>query len=82
MTLAVNGKQMQNGNTSTMVFNCFYLIHYLSQFMTLEAGDFITTGTPPGVGLGMKPPTYLKSGDVVELSIEGLGMQRQICIDA
>lgn len=82
MTLSVNAKQMQQGNTSTMVFNCFFLVHYLSQFMTLEAGDFITTGTPPGVGLGMKPPTYLKAGDVVELSIQGLGSQRQICVDA
>jgi 2,4-didehydro-3-deoxy-L-rhamnonate hydrolase len=82
MKLSVNGKQMQNGNSSTMVFNCFYIVHYLSQFMTLEAGDFITTGTPPGVGMGLKPPMYLKKGDVVELSIEGLGSQKQTCIDA
>lgn len=82
MTLSVNGKPMQNGNSSTMVFNCFFIIHYLSQFMTLEAGDFITTGTPPGVGMGQKPPRYLKQGDVVELSIEGLGSQKQVCIDA
>jgi 2-keto-4-pentenoate hydratase/2-oxohepta-3-ene-1,7-dioic acid hydratase in catechol pathway len=82
MQLWVNGKQMQNGSTSTMIFNCFYLVHYLSQFMTLEAGDFITTGTPPGVGLGQKPPFYLKEGDVVELSIDGLGKQRQVCINA
>jgi 2-keto-4-pentenoate hydratase/2-oxohepta-3-ene-1,7-dioic acid hydratase in catechol pathway len=82
MKLSVNGKQMQNGNSSTMVFNCFFIIHYLSQFMTLEAGDFITTGTPPGVGMGQKPPMYLKNGDVVELSIEGLGSQKQVCIDA
>lgn len=82
MKLWVNGKQMQNGNTATMVFNCFFVIHYLSQFMTLEAGDFITTGTPPGVGMGQKPPFYLKKGDVVELSIEGLGSQKQVCIDA
>ncbi|HEY0652584.1 MAG TPA: fumarylacetoacetate hydrolase family protein [Chryseosolibacter sp.] len=82
MKLSVNGRQMQNGNSSTMVFNCFFIVHYLSQFMTLEAGDFITTGTPPGVGLGQKPPFYLKKGDVVELSIEGLGSQRQVCIDA
>jgi 2,4-didehydro-3-deoxy-L-rhamnonate hydrolase len=82
MKLSVNGKQMQNGNSSTMVFNCFFVIHYLSQFMTLEAGDFITTGTPPGVGMGQKPPMYLKKGDVVELSIEGLGSQKQVCIDA
>ncbi|MEM1026931.1 MAG: fumarylacetoacetate hydrolase family protein [Planctomycetota bacterium] len=75
--LDVNGQRMQNGNTSTMVFDVFFLVHYLSQFMTLEAGDVITTGTPPGVGLGMDPPTYLKPGDVVELGIDGLGQQRQ-----
>lgn len=82
MQLWVNGKQMQNGNSSTMVFNCYFLVHYLSQFMTLEAGDFITTGTPPGVGMGMNPQQYLKEGDVVELSIEGLGKQRQVCKNA
>lgn len=82
MKLSVNGRQMQNGNSSTMVFDCFFIVHYLSQFMTLEAGDFITTGTPPGVGMGQKPPFYLKKGDVVELSIEGLGSQKQVCIDA
>jgi len=82
MTLHVNGQPMQNGNTSTMVFDCYYLIHYLSQFMTLEAGDLISTGTPPGVGMGMKPAKYLKAGDVVELSIEGLGNQRQVCMNA
>jgi 2-keto-4-pentenoate hydratase/2-oxohepta-3-ene-1,7-dioic acid hydratase (catechol pathway) len=82
MQLWVNGKQMQNGNTSTMVFNCYFLVHYLTQFMTLEAGDFITTGTPPGVGMGMNPQQYLKEGDVVELSIEGLGKQRQACKNA
>lgn len=82
MTLDVNGKRMQTGNTSTMVFNCFYLIHYLSQFMTLEAGDLISTGTPPGVGLGMKPPLYLKAGDIVNLEIEGLGSQKQTFVNA
>ena len=82
MSLLVNGKQMQNGNTSTMIYNCFFLVHYLSQFMTLEAGDLISTGTPPGVGMGMKPPTYLNQGDVVELSIEDLGTQMQVCINA
>ncbi|HUQ96600.1 MAG TPA: fumarylacetoacetate hydrolase family protein, partial [Chitinophagaceae bacterium] len=82
MTLHVNGRQMQRGNTGTMVFDCFYLVHYLSQFMTLEAGDVITTGTPPGVGLGMKPQQYLKAGDVVELAIEGLGHQKQTCANA
>ena len=79
MTLSVNGEEMQNGSTRTMIFDCLHVVHYLSQFMTLEAGDLISTGTPPGVGLGMKPPRYLKAGDVVELSIEGLGVQRQIC---
>jgi 2-keto-4-pentenoate hydratase/2-oxohepta-3-ene-1,7-dioic acid hydratase in catechol pathway len=82
MQLWVNGELMQNGNTSTMVFNCFFLVYYLSQFMTLEAGDLISTGTPPGVGMGLRPPRYLKAGDVVELSIEGLGRQRQVCENA
>lgn len=82
MKLSVNGRQMQNGSTSTMIFNSFFIVHYLSQFMTLEAGDLISTGTPPGVGMGLKPPTYLKEGDVVELSIEGLGHQRQVCKNA
>jgi 2,4-didehydro-3-deoxy-L-rhamnonate hydrolase len=78
MSLSVNGERKQNGNTSTMIFNPSYLIHYLSQFMTLEPGDLISTGTPPGVGLGFKPPQYLKADDVVELEIEGLGSQRQV----
>lgn len=82
MKLSVNGQQRQNGNTKTMVFDCFFLVHYLSQFMTLEAGDVISTGTPPGVGMGMKPPVYLKEGDVIELSIEGLGSQKQVCRNA
>lgn len=82
MQLHVNGVQMQKGNTKSMIFDCYYLVHYLSQFMTLEAGDVITTGTPPGVGLGMKPPQYLKAGDLVDLTIEGLGSQRQVCVDA
>jgi 2,4-diketo-3-deoxy-L-fuconate hydrolase len=82
MELSVNGQQMQNGTTQTMIFDCAYLVYYLSQFMTLEAGDLISTGTPPGVGLGMKPPQYLKAGDVIELSIEGLGSQRQVCENA
>lgn len=82
MWLSVNGVPTQNGNTRSMIFDCYYLVHYLSQFMTLEAGDLISTGTPPGVGLGMKPPRYLKAGDVVELSIEGLGSQKQVCINA
>jgi 2-keto-4-pentenoate hydratase/2-oxohepta-3-ene-1,7-dioic acid hydratase in catechol pathway len=82
MTLSVNGQQMQNGNTSNMVFDAFYLVHYLSQFMTLEAGDLITTGTPHGVGMGLKPQRYLSEGDIVELSIEGLGTQKQVCVNA
>jgi 2-keto-4-pentenoate hydratase/2-oxohepta-3-ene-1,7-dioic acid hydratase in catechol pathway len=82
MTLSVNGERMQNGTTSTMIFDVAFLVHYLSQFMTLEAGDMISTGTPPGVGLGMKPARYLKAGDVVDVAIEGLGSQRQVCIDA
>jgi 2-keto-4-pentenoate hydratase/2-oxohepta-3-ene-1,7-dioic acid hydratase in catechol pathway len=82
LTLSVNGKRMQNGNSNKMIFDVFYIVHYLSQFMTLEAGDVILTGTPPGVALGMKEPQYLKAGDIVELSIEKLGMQKQTCINA
>jgi 2-keto-4-pentenoate hydratase/2-oxohepta-3-ene-1,7-dioic acid hydratase in catechol pathway len=77
MWLTVNGVKRQNGSTRTMVYGVRYLVSYLSQFMSLEPGDVISTGTPPGVGMGMKPPTYLKAGDVVELSVEGLGQQRQ-----
>ena len=77
MWLKVNGETMQNGSTRTMVYGVRFLVHYLSQFMTLHPGDVISTGTPPGVGLGMRPPHYLKAGDVVELGIEGLGQQRQ-----
>lgn len=82
MTLDVNGERMQTGSTKTMIFSPNYLVYYLSQFMTLEAGDLISTGTPPGVGLGMKPPRFLKAGDVIELSVAGLGSQRQTCQDA
>ena len=77
MWLTVNGEKMQNGSTRTMVYGVAHLVSYLSQFMTLHPGDVISTGTPPGVGLGMKPPRYLKAGDVVELGIAGLGQQRQ-----
>jgi 2-keto-4-pentenoate hydratase/2-oxohepta-3-ene-1,7-dioic acid hydratase in catechol pathway len=77
MRLSVNTQVRQNGNTCTMIFNPAYLVYYISQFVQLEAGDLVSTGTPPGVGLGMKPPVYLKAGDVVELSIEGLGSQQQ-----
>ncbi len=77
MHLSVNGKICQDGSSETMIFKPAFLVHYISQFMLLEAGDLISTGTPPGVGLGMTPPTYLKAGDVVELTIEKLGSQRQ-----
>jgi 2,4-didehydro-3-deoxy-L-rhamnonate hydrolase len=82
MKLSVNGVQMQNGNTNKMVYDVYFIVHYLSQFMTLEAGDVILTGTPPGVALGMKEPQYLREGDVVELSVEGLGTQKQTCVNA
>ena len=77
MWLDVNGKRYQNGNTNTMVFNVAFLVHYLSQFTTLYPGDIISTGTPPGVGMGQKPPVYLKNGDVIRLGIEKLGEQQQ-----
>ncbi|MCX7646486.1 MAG: fumarylacetoacetate hydrolase family protein [Rhodobacteraceae bacterium] len=77
MRLDVNGQRMQTGNTATMIFTVAQIISHLSQLMTLHPGDVISTGTPPGVGMGMKPPVYLKPGDVMELSIEGLGTQRQ-----
>ena len=80
MWLDLNGQRMQTGNTKTMIFNCAKLVSYCSHFMTLEPGDVITTGTPPGVGLGMKPPQYLKKGDVMTLGIEGLGEQRQLVV--
>lgn len=82
MWLEVNGKRFQNGNTKTMVFNAVFLVSYVSQFMSLQPGDIISTGTPPGVGLGQKPPVYLNPGDVVELGIEKLGTQRQTVIAA
>ncbi|QJD71742.1 fumarylacetoacetate hydrolase family protein [Marinobacterium sp. LSUCC0821] len=78
----INGETLQNGNTSTMVFNVRQIVAYLSNFMTLEPGDVILTGTPPGVGMGQKPPSYLKAGDRVEIGIEGLGEQDQTCIQA
>jgi 2,4-diketo-3-deoxy-L-fuconate hydrolase len=77
MWLEVNGHRYQDGNTATMVYKPAFIVHYLSQFMTLHPGDVISTGTPPGVGMGQKPPVYLKAGDVIELGIEGLGIQRQ-----
>ena len=77
MFLDVNGKRCQTGNTKTMIFGVAHLVSYISQFLQLDPGDVITTGTPPGVGMGMKPPTYLKDGDVVRLGITGLGEQQQ-----
>ena len=77
MFLDVNGESRQRGSTNTMVYQVPFLVSYISQFMSLQAGDVISTGTPPGVGMGMKPPSYLKAGDVVTLGIEGLGEQRQ-----
>ena len=77
MWLTLNGQVMQNGSTKTMVYGVKFLVSYLSQFMSLHPGDVISTGTPPGVGMGMKPPRFLRAGEVVELGIEGLGQQRQ-----
>jgi 2,4-diketo-3-deoxy-L-fuconate hydrolase len=77
MWLKLNGEYVQNGSSKTMIFNCHYLVHYISQFMQLDTGDIITTGTPPGVGLGMKPPLFLKGGDTMEVGIEKLGVQHQ-----
>lgn len=77
MWLEVNGHRYQNGSTATMIYGVRYLVAYLSQFMSLQPGDILSTGTPPGVGLGQNPPVYLKPGDVVTLGIEGLGQQRQ-----
>jgi 2,4-diketo-3-deoxy-L-fuconate hydrolase len=80
MWLDVNGTRRQDGSTTTMVFDPYFLIHHLSQFFVLEPGDLINTGTPPGVGMGMQPPTFLQPGDVMELGIEGLGSQRQTVV--
>lgn len=80
MWLDVNGRRMQTGSTKAMVFSVAKIVSYVSEFMTLEPGDVITTGTPPGVGLGMKPPVYLKAGDEMALEIEGLGAQHQVVI--
>lgn len=77
MWLEVDGHRYQNGSTRTMVYGVAHLVHYVSQFMSLQPGDIISTGTPPGVGLGQTPPVYLKEGQVMELEIEGLGRQRQ-----
>ena len=80
MELKVNGEVKQSGSTSTMIFRIPFLVAYITQFCVLEPGDVVTTGTPPGVGSAMKPPQYLKAGDVMELSIEGLGRQRQTVV--
>lgn len=80
MWLKVNGVSRQDGSTRTMVYGVAFVVAYLSQFMTLHPGDVISTGTPPGVGMGMKPPQFLKAGDVVELGIAGLGSQRQAVV--
>jgi 2-keto-4-pentenoate hydratase/2-oxohepta-3-ene-1,7-dioic acid hydratase in catechol pathway len=77
MWLKVNGATRQDGSTATMVYGVAHLVSYLSQFFTLHPGDIISTGTPPGVGMGMKPPQFLQAGDVIELGIDGLGSQRQ-----
>ncbi|ALN74284.1 fumarylacetoacetate hydrolase family protein [Aureimonas sp. AU20] len=79
MWLDVNGHRYQDGSSRTMVYGVAFLVSYLSQFMSLQPGDIISTGTPPGVGLGQKPNVFLKAGDVIELGIEGLGTQRQTC---
>ena len=81
MWLDLNGERMQEGSTATMVYGVAHLVSYLSRFFTLHPGDIITTGTPPGVGMGQKPPRFLKDGDVVSLGIDGLGEQRQVVVD-
>ena len=75
LSLDINGKRMQTGNSKTMIFNVYYLVSYLSKYMSLQTGDIITTGTPPGVGMGMKPQVFLKEGDKIRLSIDNLGEQ-------
>ena len=82
MSLNLNGKRMQTGNTSTMIFNVDVIVSYVSKFMSLQPGDIISTGTPPGVGMGMKPQVFLKPGDEMKLGIEGLGEQTQKTIQA
>ena len=81
MWLDVNGVRRQRGSTSTMIFDPNFVVHYLSQFLVLEPGDLINTGTPPGVGMGFNPPVWLQAGDVIELGIEGLGSQRQTVVE-
>jgi 2-keto-4-pentenoate hydratase/2-oxohepta-3-ene-1,7-dioic acid hydratase in catechol pathway len=80
MWLEVNGHRYQDGSTKTMIFGVSYLVSYISRYMSMQPGDIISTGTPPGVGLGQKPPVFLKAGDRVSLAIEGLGEQNQLCV--
>ena len=80
LTLDVNGNRHQTGNTNQMIFNFNFILSYLSNFMSLQPGDIVTTGTPPGVGMGMKPPVYLKRGDKITLEVTGLGMQNQTVV--
>jgi len=80
--LELNGKRVQDGSTATMVYGVNFLVSYLSQFMSLHPGDIISTGTPPGVGMGMNPQVFLKPGDVMELGVEGLGTQKQKTVAA
>jgi len=80
LNLKLNGKVMQKGNTDKMIFNVFFILSYLSKFMSLQAGDIVTTGTPPGVGMGMKPQIFLKKGDIMNLAIDCLGEQKQAVI--
>jgi 2,4-diketo-3-deoxy-L-fuconate hydrolase len=82
MWLEVDGKRFQNGNTATMVYQVAFLVSYLSRFMSLQSGDVISTGTPPGVGMGQKPPTYLRAGQTMRLGIDGLGIQTQTTVQA
>jgi ureidoglycolate lyase len=82
MWLDVNGEKRQRGNTKTMIFDCRHLVWYCSQFFVMEPGDVIITGTPPGVGLGMKPPVFLSAGQTIKLGIEGLGEQNQLTVNA
>ena len=82
MWLDVSGVRRQEGSTSTMIFDPYFIVHYLSQFLVLEPGDLINTGTPSGVGMGFQPPVWLQAGDVMELGIDGLGQQRQTVIPA
>jgi ureidoglycolate lyase len=82
MWLSVDGVMRQNGSTRTMIFSVAFLVHYISQFMSLQPGDIVSTGTPPGVGFGMKPPVFLSAGQTIKLGIEGLGEQSQLAVNA